>query len=190
MDINFIRQIPNNLSSEFCKETIERFEQDPNKTPGELLAGHTPEIKDSLDLHISAFESWSDIDSIFYESLKDPLKEYIDDIFITKCKGVLKNPFDSGYQIQKTTPNNNGYTWHNDFAFADKYNGPLRIVTYIWYLNTVDEEGTTDFYDGTKIVPEEGKLVLFPATWTYVHKGNPPKVGSKYICTGWFYTNR
>ena len=61
-----------------------------------------------------------------------------------------------------------------------------RIVTFLFYLNDVEEGGETFFYNG-KVKPEAGKLILFPATWTYNHKGNMPISNDKYIVTGWFY---
>ena len=52
-------------------------------------------------------------------------------------------------------------------------------------MNDIEEGGETYFYNG-KVKPEAGKLILFPATWTYNHKGNMPKSDDKYIITGWF----
>ena len=34
-----------------------------------------------------------------------------------------------------------------------------------------------------------GKLLIFPATWTYMHRGNVPISEDKYIVTGWLYGN-
>jgi hypothetical protein len=30
-----------------------------------------------------------------------------------------------------------------------------------------------------------GKLILFPSTWTYLHRGVSPLFKDKYISTGW-----
>ena len=51
----------------------------------------------------------------------------------------------------------------------------------------IKNAGYTEFLDGTKIQPEAGKLVIFPATWMYVHRGVSPKKETKYICTGWIH---
>ena len=51
---------------------------------------------------------------------------------------------------------------------------------------TNDSGGWTEFIDGTRIQPKVGSILLFPATWTYVHRGYPTKV-PKYIVTGWIY---
>jgi hypothetical protein len=63
-----------------------------------------------------------------------------------------------------------------------------RLLTFIWYLNTVENGGETEFFNGRiKIKPEKGKLLLFPSTWTYNHKGNIPISSDKYIVTGWVW---
>jgi len=61
-----------------------------------------------------------------------------------------------------------------------------RIITFIWYLNNVEEGGETLFED-FKIKPMEGSLLFFPATWTYPHSGAMPTSNDKYIITGWIY---
>ena len=93
------------------------------------------------------------------------------------------NLSDTGYQIQRTLPGE-FYTWHNDFYYEQHKS---RFLTFIWYLNDVYEDGYTEFIDGTKIEPRTGKMMIFPATWTYQHRGYPPKSETKYICTGWIY---
>jgi hypothetical protein len=65
-----------------------------------------------------------------------------------------------------------------------------RIITYLWYLNDVEEGGETDFPDiNIKVKPETGKLVLFPATWDFPHCGKMPISSNKYIVTGWLYVD-
>ena len=86
--------------------------------------------------------------------------------------------------IQKYEPGG-FYDWHNDWTLHD---GCSRVYTYIWYLNTIKKKdgGYTQFVDGTKVQPKVGRLVIFPALWTYLHRAFPPQV-PKYICTGWVY---
>ena len=90
---------------------------------------------------------------------------------------------DTGYQIQKTEPGK-GYVWHHDGQF-DQFK--TRELTYILYLNDVDE-GWTQFYNGNQVSPRAGRVIIFPATWTYIHQGYPPKQ-TKYLMTGWLHAN-
>jgi hypothetical protein len=60
----------------------------------------------------------------------------------------------------------------------------IRLLTFIWYLNDVTDGGETEFING-KIKPKTGKLLIFPSSWNYYHKGNMPLSNDKYIITGW-----
>jgi len=55
------------------------------------------------------------------------------------------------------------------------------------YLNTVSDGGGTKFtcYDET-INAEEGRLVIWPASWTHTHHGCVSPTEHKYIATGWY----
>jgi hypothetical protein len=62
-----------------------------------------------------------------------------------------------------------------------------RVITYLWYLNDVNDGGETEFCGDFKVKPRAGKLVLFPASWCYPHKGIMPLSNNKYIITGWLH---
>jgi hypothetical protein len=94
--------------------------------------------------------------------------------------------FDIAFMIQKYEKNVGKYTYHNDFHI-DYISKSYRIITFLWYLNDVDEGGETEFWGNYKIKPEAGKLILFPATWTFPHTGKMPLSNDKYIITGWLY---
>lgn len=170
------------LDKNFCKEIIHKFEQDSNKIKARTLGGYLPKIKQSTDLVISNFSSWETEDKIFSENLYENTLNY----FSTYSEeftfmNSISNFQDAGYQIQRTKPGE-FYTWHHDFFNIDN---SYRLLTLIWYLNDIEYDGQTEFIDGTKIKPEAGKLLIFPATWTYVHRGISPKCETKYICTTW-----
>ena len=64
--------------------------------------------------------------------------------------------------------------WHHD-ASAD--------ISVVIPLNTGEYEGGgTEFPDlDLTISPECGTILIFPATWTYLHRGNTPISNDKYI---------
>jgi hypothetical protein len=191
--MEFVYEIPNNLSPEVCEDIIERFEKDGRLLPGVIGSGIVGPIKKSMDLGISPLPEWADIDKILFEKLKEGLSEY--EKHIKKLSGSVPSVplHDIGYQIQRTTQGEY-YSWHHDDDM--RYN--RRIYTFLWYLNTLDQcddGGATAFHPsiggGGLIQPEQGKLLLFPATWTYVHMGLPiikPET-KKYVCTGWVCVN-
>lgn len=183
----FIWEKQNSLSSEFCKNTIYKFERDLRKAKGRTLGGFDDAIKKSDDISLSRTPGWSEEDRVFYDSLNEGLTEYKEYLVENTHHYIDYDLSDTGYQIQRTIGGEGYYGWHHDYCQDE--NG-VRKITFIWYLNTVDGPGgETEFIDGTKIKPEEGKLLFFPATWDFMHQGiMPPKGVVKYLCTGWLYS--
>lgn len=179
--MDLVMEIPSNLSRDVCLEIIDKFEKDGRKTDGVTGIGLNKDIKNSMDLPIHRLQEWDKICEYLNDKLKSNLLEY--DTFV-KSKfpenmppiglDTLKH---SGYQIQKS----GHYKWHVDEMVNF---GRMRIVTYIWYLNTIEEGGETGFHF-KKVKPEEGKFVMFPATWDYPHCGYETE--NKYIITGWLW---
>ena len=54
------------------------------------------------------------------------------------------------------------------------------------YLNTVKDGGGTEFYyQNKKFKAKEGVTLIWPADWTFTHRGIISKKCEKYIITGW-----
>jgi hypothetical protein len=174
------------LPATFCKQAIKKFDADERKRPGHTGLGYRPETKRSIDLQISTLPEWKEEDAKFFTLLSKYIPQYQAyankvvngeaDVSIFGSSDVK----DGGYQIQKTVPGEE-YTWHNDSVTISEY---TRVLTYIWYLNDVPEGGETEFYDGTLIKPVRGRMIMFPSTWTFMHRGRTP-ASDKYIATGW-----
>jgi Rps23 Pro-64 3,4-dihydroxylase Tpa1-like proline 4-hydroxylase len=197
--MEFVYEIPNNLSDEMCEKMIEKFENDDRKRPG-VVGGDRKvrPVKTSLDLTVSNYPEWKEIDTYLHKQLQEGtdqyrkhLKERVGD---TLTFMFNSSSYDTGYQIQKSVPGN-FYSWHDDSFLSAEGGG--RFLTFLWYLTTHDpvlQGGGTAIHpaagDGGKVIkPERGKLLLFPATWTYLHMGLPLVYGDpKYICTGWIHT--
>jgi hypothetical protein len=67
-----------------------------------------------------------------------------------------------------------------------------RHLVFMTYLNDIEDHGETEFYHQMlKIKPEKGLTLIWPADWTFTHRGNPSPSEQKYIVTGWFnYINK
>jgi hypothetical protein len=191
--MNFIKTYDNALPTTTCMDIINRFDEDvENHKTGVFSEGTIDEsIKQSTDLFINTNENWNDIKDILLNSLMKYFPEYMG-YFIEQNNRLTpfydNNIIDSGYQIQRTEPGQ-FYDWHHDTNIIEYFLNGGRIhrhLAYIWYLNDVpvEDDGYTEFIDGTRIQPEAGKLLFFPATWTYLHRGVAPKK-TKYIITGW-----
>lgn len=181
------------LSEDFCNQVINKFETDPYRKAGEVDQNNPridKNLKVTIDTTITHNIAWREEDEVLYKALGNALYEY--EIHLQKTSSGKWNLHpsdgyqvkDTGYMVQKYEPNG-FYNWHHDWCMNE---GWSRIYTYIWYINTIEEEdgGWTEFIDGTRIQPKVGSILLFPATWTYVHRGYTTKV-PKYIVTGWIY---
>jgi hypothetical protein len=178
IDLTFVA--PDNISPDFCQRMIDKFESDPRKHQGATSRGVDVSIKDSQDLLITRFVDWEEIVEQLDITLRENMVEYqklLDEI--TPNKFNIMDTWHNGYQIQKS----GHYKWHHD---ASVEFGRQRVLTFIWYLNTMDEGGETGFLH-KKVKPETGKFIFFPATWNYIHCGFP--ANNKYIITGWLWAD-
>jgi hypothetical protein len=85
-------------------------------------------------------------------------------------------------KVQKTLPGEGYHSWHTEKSptYIE------RLWSVILYLNDVAEGGETELLVQKKrIEPRMGRVLIFPATYTHIHRGNPPLSGEKYIMTMW-----
>ena len=186
----FIWTKDNSLSKSFCKNVIKKFDEETRKYDGAVgtPARVDKKVKDTKDYLIRGSDPiWKEEDEVFYQALSQGMDEYFD--YLTTIHRNCNPQFgykhtDAGYKLQMYEPGG-FYDWHHDWMM---YNDSSRILVFQWYLNTIKrkDDGYTEFSNGTKIYPKCGRLVFFPATWTFLHRGYPPKV-RKYICNGWIF---
>jgi len=87
-------------------------------------------------------------------------------------------------KIQKTLPTEGYHVWH--IEHGQGFDMEPRAFVFSIYLNDVEEGGETEFLHFSKRVkPKKGRIVIWPAGFPYLHRGNPPLSGEKYILTSW-----
>ena len=186
----------NVLSKEICDDIINRFENDKkNQMFGVTVAGVNKDVKDTMDLMLSYHDEWKDIDTLINKVVYTHFEIYREQLTFINLEDGNETPIfnfprqvgDKGYQIQKYKQNEGKYVWHTDNQVNDK--GKERLITFLFYLNDIDKGGETDFHY-KKIIPRTGKLLLFPATWTFPHRGIMPESSDKYIITGWIHDEK
>lgn len=86
---------------------------------------------------------------------------------------------------QITKPGEGYHVWHCE---AMDMQSSVRLLSYILYLNDIDEGGETEFlYYKKRIKPKAGTLLVFPAYFTHTHRGNTNLSDKdKVILTGWY----
>ena len=78
------------------------------------------------------------------------------------------------------------HEWHHEWNIDGSRD---RVV--VWHLALTDheEEGELEFlHFGHRIAPKAGRIVLWPAGFTHVHRGNAIRTDTeKHYLTGWYY---
>ncbi len=77
--------------------------------------------------------------------------------------------------------------WHCELYPRDVQAETLhRHLLWTVYLNDDFEQGETEFlFQGRKVKPRTGSLLIAPTSFTHTHRGNRPQRGDKFIATSW-----
>ncbi|MFK7888176.1 MAG: 2OG-Fe(II) oxygenase family protein [Gammaproteobacteria bacterium] len=169
----------NQLSPEVCRDIITRFEADSRKVKGMVGRGDKgvvdPSVKATTELLLwTSREGWEDVNDALLSSLKACLAEYMTSF--GPAFPIALAPEEP--RITRYKAGEGFLQWHSDNIGRS----PTRVLTAIWYLNTVKRGGETHYpWQDIAIAPVEGRLVLCPVGWPFMHRGNPPVGGPKYI---------
>jgi hypothetical protein len=82
------------------------------------------------------------------------------------------------------TPELGSYSvWHSEQGITDT---ATRCLAWQVFLNDIPKYGEIEFlFQKTRIRPKKNTLLVWPAAYTHIHRGNPPVGASKLILTGW-----
>lgn len=167
-----------------CDDLIAYFEGNPNKRLGEC-SNHkgkevNKDIKDSIDVELVLEE----LKNRYCSELQKVVDVYIEEypyVNYYAAWGIIEP-----INIQKYNAGGGFKAWHTERA-GNKGVPASRHLVFMTYLNDVDDEGETEFFNQkTKIKPRKGLTVIWPADWTFTHRGIPSPSQEKYIITGWF----
>ena len=168
----------NALSKKECNILIKEFEKS-SPDVGQTSMGYCPEEKKCLQLDLG-FDDGSLISNILYSVGVRYIAQYIksypclEEIHYWK----IYNKF----SFQKYETEEDGYKqWHCEHCIGEPYS--LRVLAWMFYLN--DAKCGTEFMNYPTVSAKMGRLVIWPAGWTHLHKGVTPNRGLKYITTGW-----
>ena len=179
---SFISAYDNALSKEECQIIIDEFEDDKDlQRPGAV--GNNvlkPKTKISTDVKHNLSDN-SSVTKLVVKCLNSNISKYTDEH--PELNREL-DPWSCTYtfNVQKYKPNEGFFKEHCEVT--DLKSSDLLLVWMI-YLNTVEDGGTIFPKYNIKLQAREGRLVIWPAHWTHLHKGEISKTKTKYITTGW-----
>lgn len=181
------------IDEEICDRLIATFHahprMDPNRKPMTFADGKAsvadPAIKQSVDLSLTNDDSLQfPVILDYLDALQECTNQYIEKY--PWCNMHSPWHITKPVNIQWYRPGEAYHAWH-----AERCSGNPATVTrhlvFMTYLNTVTDEGGTEWYhQNLKVSAEKGKTVIWPADWTFTHRGVPSPTQEKYIITGWF----
>ncbi|WP_159015503.1 2OG-Fe(II) oxygenase [Cognatiluteimonas profundi] len=173
---DYIRVYDNALEDGFCANLVAGFEQ-----MTELQRRNGRGIRPGLDN-----SAWTEMNigtqadkaflGFFLAQVDTYLARYNSEVPLTIP--VPLRPKTDRLTLKRYHPQVEGFEPH--FDSIDDYSS--RYMVFLWYLNTVEEGGETEFCDlGIKVAPKAGRLLMFPPYWMFQHAGRPPISGDKYI---------
>jgi hypothetical protein len=196
---NFIRVYDNAFSSEYC-DSVMQLHSDVKRTEEETEGHEWADTSFRRDKGVF-LDKANEGDSKKMLKRKQVASKGFGDVVLGHVEDYLKDLgtwketqlVPDAFKVQKYEAARGGgyYTFHSEQSGmisgeqGDRY--LRRYLTYMVYLNDVPEgEGETEFlFQGLRIQPKKGSLVLFPAFYTHMHRGNPVYTTDKYIATGW-----
>jgi prolyl 4-hydroxylase len=157
------------LSPEHCQRLIERFEASEAIRVCRFPGGHS-----FTQLEITT--AWPEENDLLLPVFLDHFERYQK---LTRASYWPANIAFEHLRIKRYLPNEqNFFAPHVDVV--DQL-GARRFITAFVYLNE-PEGGETVFPNlDLAILPETGKLLVFPPLWLFPHEGRPPRLTAKYI---------
>ena len=203
----FIEKYDNALSHDVCDKIINATSHENVKSWKGVVGSkeYKPEVKSTTDFNV-----YDVIDDDTIRAVRDSLFKhlliYVKNNFIQHVPEALKSTDEfllmkfffptfivdqRSMFVKKYSDENDHFHWHVDNQInSPNWKHAARLLVMMFYLNNVDEGGTTDFmHHDVSLKPTKGSLVIFPASWMYVHRGCPPISGEKYILNMWLLHN-
>jgi len=183
MEKNFVREYRHAVSQKNCLDLIFCYNEYTNSNLAVVSSGSEENggPLNRLDHNIILERALPSRVPILHEALQAAWQKYCEDFPFLQNTQVISYTF----KMQKTPPGGGFHTWH--WEHNPQHLNRNRLAVWTLYLTEHEEGGETEFLAyGLRVKPEVGKLCIFPADYTGVHRGNPIYDKDKYIVTGWF----
>jgi hypothetical protein len=159
------------------------------QTPGNAFGGGLDKV--STDISLVAIDR-SDPEAfalaeVILRGVTAGLNRYLEERpLLRQCcpeQSLFVNPI---FNLQRYAPGEGFKSWHCDWTLTDEATEPQRrVLAWILYCNGLPEGGTEFHWQEHHEPAERGKLVIFPAGLSHIHRGRVSHEHSKTIATGW-----
>ena len=126
----------------------------------------------------------TEISKVILASVNEHMTEYAKELGLMEMMPEL-HTMDCLIQRSNADTFDQYSRWHSE---AGELSNCDRAMAWMIYLNDDFKGGETEFkYQKHREIPETGKLVIWPASYTHTHRGGMIMDGTKYIATGWIH---
>ena len=191
---DFIKVYENVLPEGLCQHIISEFlklkDSGIGWTRQKSENGTQKTKKDDYAIGLSAHQDIADFNdmntlSAFGQGLQKCFDMYLDEFDNLKNDNLQSRII----KAQETKAGGGYHVWHHEQG-TQEGGCNTRSLVWLFYLNTLPDEayGETEFlYQQKRVKPAENTMVLWPASFTHPHRGNPVYGDAvKYVLTGWF----
>lgn len=185
---NFIATYDNYILDSECNRAIQLFEE--QQKFNNTITRSAQEKADGLTKKDSQFYAAAGNIEVWHSDLKvlianfDMALKHYEKVTDIKTSYGGRDFLYTTLKIQKTLPGEGYHVWHVEKNAGFNYNN--RVIAFSIYLNDIEEGGETEFlHQSLRVKPKKGRIAIWPANFPYVHRGNPPLSGEKYILTSW-----
>lgn len=187
---DYIKIYDNALEPELCETMLREFEDDwahqvsTGLDKPKVTADGQELWKKFTEIDFSTTPSWQ---TKYGKHMKDNLMSYAHKYFedVEYPSHLMPNTVGyEGFRLKRFLPGDR-IDEHTD---ATNIGVCKRFLTFMWYLNDVEDGGHTRFTLLNHYVkPEVGKLLVFPPLWLFPHAGLPINSGAKYIMQSYLH---
>jgi hypothetical protein len=196
---NYIYECPNILSEEMCRVNIEYFEDHRKKTRVDyekkcdtLNTDYFNQYSihfETLNVLMNISDQNTSIDTVklnMIQLLYYHLETFFNNIQILDWNSNYEKLSINSFDIIHLSKNSDKYTYHHNYYIDETYK-KKRVVSFIWFLNDVENGGELEFWGNYNIIPTKGKLVIFPAEWFVPLANKTPISCDQYFIQGHIY---
>jgi hypothetical protein len=179
--LDFVRVYEDSLDESLCQDLIKKFYQlsdrhqriENDRRPNFTQLNITEISKENEEINA--------LHNILIKKTFEYKKDYYS--FVDERCFPEQHAFEQ-FRIKKyNNDGNDAFDCHVDVI---DYESSRRFLSFLWYLNDVDDGGETVF-EGISIKPKVGKLIVFPPMWMFPHIGKPPISNNKYIISTYLH---
>lgn len=178
---DLIRIYENSLESDVCDFLVNLFEQVTEKHERHDNSGKPNFLQFNFTENREISSEVNNVHNYIIKKVfeyRDKYYEYVDKRVFPEDHALEQ------FRIKKYEPNGiDRFDTHVDVV---EYGTARRYLSFLWYLNDVEEGGKTVFKE-IEIKPKKGTLMMFPPLWMYPHRGEPPISNSKYIMSTYLH---